>query len=127
MGIIYRRVFAFYNQGLIMQRSFADVIIPISGDTSAATVIPSGFTLAGVITPAALDGANLSILGAVSSSPTSYQPVYNGGTAYSVAMGTNRFIALDTKITQGIAAFQLKSDSTEAAARTFQAVYIKDR
>lgn len=110
-----------------MQRAFADVTIPLSGDTSPATSVPSGFVLAGVVTPATLTGDALSILGSPSITPSSYQPLYNGSTAYSVVMGANRFIAFDTKVTQGISVFQLKSDETELAARTFQAVYVKER
>jgi hypothetical protein len=41
-------------------------------------------------------------------------------------MGTSRYIAFDTKVTQGLSIFQLVSDSAEGASRTFQAVYTKE-
>lgn len=110
-----------------MQRTVADVVIAISGTDSATTTVPSGYSLAGIITPAALTGANFSLKGAAIATAASQLPVYNGGTLYSVAMAANRFIALDTTITQGLATFQIVSDAAEAAARTFQVVYTKDR
>lgn len=109
-----------------MQRAVADVVIAISSTTSVATPIRPGFVLAGIITPATLTGDALTFKGAAITDPAAYQNLYNGGTLYSVAMGVDRFIALDTNITQGLAAFQLVSDETELAARTFQAVYIKE-
>ncbi len=109
-----------------MQRSIATVTIPISATSSVATPVPPGFVLSGFITPAALTGTSISLRASASVSASSYQAVYDEATLYSVAIGTNRFVALDTRVTQGIAVFELVSNDTEAAARVFTAIYTKE-
>jgi hypothetical protein len=109
-----------------MFRSYSDVVIPISGTDSATTSIPAGYYLAGVITPAALTGANVSLKGHPNTNAAAIVPVYNAGSLYSIAMGINRLIMFDPSVTKGLSIFAFVSDGTEAAARTLTAIYLKD-
>lgn len=110
-----------------MERAYANIVIPSSATKSVLTSIPNGFVLSGIITPATLTGASISLEGTVIPTSGTAYPVYNGGTLYSVAMGTSRLITFDTNITKGLTSFILVSGSAEAADRTFVAIYTRDR
>jgi len=109
-----------------MQRSSASLTIAISGTDSETVVVPSGFVLSAIRTPGTLTGSSFSLKGAESISAASLAPVYNGGSLYSTIMGTNRMIPLDTTITKNLTTFALVSSSTEAAARTFVAIFTRE-
>ena len=108
-----------------MNRAFSSVVIASSATTSANIAIPPGFVLAGIITPGTLTGTSISLNGQVDPTSASLFPVHNGGTLYSVNIGTNRLIAFDTNVTQPLSLFQLVSNGTEAATRTFIALYVR--
>lgn len=103
------------------RRSYIDVVIPSSSTTSGAATISSGTRVVGLKTPAALTGSNVSFQSS-SDNGVSFQAVYNGGSLYSVAVGTDRYIALDKDVFDGAAFVKVVSDGTEAAARTITLV-----
>jgi len=104
-------------------RSIDSAVIPLGADTSAAVILSATKVLVGIITPAALTGANISLEQSVDDGAT-WLPVYNCGSAYSVAIGTSRYIALNREVLYGIRLIRLVSDATEVAARTFQVISI---
>lgn len=104
-------------------RAIDSVVIPSSGVTSSTATLSATRVLVGIITPAALTGANISFEMSVDDGST-WVPVYNGGSAYSVAIGTSRYIALNKEVLYGIQLLRLVSDASEGAARTIQIVSI---
>lgn len=99
------------------RRSFINVTIPSASTTSDAATISSGTRLVGFVTPAAFTGSNVSFQTSVDAG-VSFQPVYNAGSVYSVAVGTSRFVAIDPDVFIGAGYIKIVSDGSEAAART---------
>jgi hypothetical protein len=89
-----------------------------NGQQISSTIKLGGFSLVGVFLPAAFTGTALTFL--ASHDGTNFFSVVTStsGTAlsYTVAQGT--YAAIDPKDFQGIEYLQIKSGSSEAAART---------
>lgn len=98
--------------------------IASSGTVSGAVTVPSGYKLAGLITPAALTGTAFTFN--VSVDLTTFVPLYNGGTQLSVTVSTSRYVSLDTEITKGISAVQVVSGSAEGAARSITLIFVRE-
>lgn len=108
------------------QRTYITTSISSGGSISASVIVPSGFNLAGFITPAAMTGAAISLRG--SHDLTNFYPVTDGGSTYEITIATvaAQYYSLNTEVTKGLSAVQLVSDDTEAAARTITLVFVKD-
>jgi hypothetical protein len=90
-------------------------------DTKSAE-IRSGYrtSIVALITPAALTGTAFTFEGSVDG--TTFVPVYNEGTQYSVNVGTSRYVALNNSVLGGLQSIKIVSGSSEAAARTIQVI-----
>lgn len=106
-------------------RTTSEATIAISGTTSDTITVPSGKKLVGFITPGALDGSAFTFKGAVNADDTPIN-VYNGGTAYSVNVGTSRYVAVDPNVFLGLSYIKIVSGSTETAARTITLVFASE-
>lgn len=104
--------------------------IASSATTSAAVSVPQDCNLVAVGTPASLTGTSFTF--EVSDDDgTTYRPLYNGSTQYSVTVGTSRHIALDataTRSTLGGPAtaptwVRLVSNSSESASRNITLIF----
>jgi hypothetical protein len=107
-----------------MLRTSQDVVISNAGTISESATVPNSFVAAAVITPAALTGTAFTFRGSFDRS--NFFNIYNGGTQYSVNVGTSRYIALDTNIFKGLNAIQVVSGSAEGASRTIGIVFVKE-
>lgn len=90
--------------------------------TSAAVTLDRQRTLLGFFTPAALTGTTFTFSASIDADGTSYMPVYNAGTEYSVTVGTSRYVSINTEVFHGIKLFKIISGSSEAASRTITVV-----
>ena len=96
-------------------------VIPASGTTTATITIPEGKRVVGLIMPSTFTGTTLTFKAGYSTSATP-QPVYNEGSAYSVACATDRFIAVNPNVFLGAFTLQIISGSTEGSERTIQVI-----
>lgn len=98
-----------FNPGLV-------ATIPIS--TQISNPIPlSGFALCGIIMPAAFTGTSITFTACNTISGT-YLPVFNASGAVTYTVAANQYQAIDPKDFQGIQFLIIKSNSSEAAARS---------
>lgn len=95
-------------------------VIPINTQTSA-TINTGGMALCGVFIPAAFTGTAITFL--ASHDGTNFVPVKSttSGSALSYTVAQGQFNAIDPKDFNGIQYLQIKSGSSEAAARTLVA------
>lgn len=91
-------------------------IIPIS-TTETNAISTGGMALCGIKFPATMTGANVSFEMCDTLGGT-YVPVRNSAGLLSYALTVSTYLAVDPKDFQGIAFLKIKSDATEAAART---------
>ena len=92
-----------------------------NGQTISSTIATGGYTLCGLYMPTAFTGATVSFMVAPSASPGvpgTFSALYNGSTLYSLTATASAYIAVDQDLFQGVAYFQVKSASSEGAART---------
>lgn len=87
-----------------------------SGQTTSVSIATEGFSLCAIQMPAAFTGSSISFLVSTTLTGT-YQPLHNssGLVSYSVAQG--QFQAISPVDFQGVAFFQIVSNSSEGAAR----------
>lgn len=97
-----------------------DVTIESSGTTSSAATLYGRGNLVALETPSALTGTSFTFQ--ASTDGSTYVPVYNEGTQYSVTVGTSRFVSLDPAVFAGVKYVKVVSGSTEAAGRTITLV-----
>jgi hypothetical protein len=69
-----------------------------------------------IVTPAALTGTTLKFQASLDEGTTFY-PIYNEGTEYSVTVNISRFVALNPNVFQGVPCIRVVSGSSEAASR----------
>lgn len=81
--------------------SAADLV----GHTLCGFSIPSAFTGTAITFQASLDG-------------TTYQQLYNGGSAYSVTVAADKYVTVDPSVFAGVRYVKLVSGSAEGGART---------
>ena len=106
------------------------VTIASGATASAAVSVPQDCTLVAVGTPAALTGTSFTF--EVSDDDgTTYKPLYNGSTQYSVTVGTSRHIALDATATRSVLGgpaaaptwMKVISGSAEGASRNITLIF----
>jgi hypothetical protein len=92
-----------------------------SGQTKSAE-LRTGYrtSVVAVITPASLTGSAFTFEGSLDG--TTFVPVYNEATQYSVNVGTSRYVALNAAVFQGLQSIKVVSGSAEGADRTIQIV-----
>jgi hypothetical protein len=91
-----------------------------NGQTVGAAVDLKDNRLVGVQTPSALTGTTLTFQG--SPDGVVYTPVYavGGGSAYSVTVGTSRFVPVDRAVFEGIRYVKPVSGSAEGGDRVLK-------
>jgi len=89
-----------------------------SSSQVSSTINCGGFTLCGVLLPAAFSGAALTFLASVDG--TNFYPVHSttSGTLLSYTVAQGQYCAIDPKDFYGVNFLQIKSGSSEAALRT---------
>lgn len=100
-------------------------VIPVtisSGQTvSTAAHVDAGLTPVAIITPAALTGTTMTVSASIDD--VTYYPVYDiTGAAYSIPVGTSRYIALPPGDLSGARHIKLTSGSSEGADRSIGVV-----
>jgi hypothetical protein len=96
-----------------------DVVVAAAGTTSESIGL-SGWSLVGIITPAAMDSVAISFTAAQSST---FVPVYSDtGSAYSVTCAASRYIIVDPTKLLGVNLLKLVMGSTETNAITLTLV-----
>lgn len=110
----------------IGQLHYGTVTIANGATTSGAIETKAGndMALVGIITPAALTGVAFTFTACHTDSAGTFNTVYNtAGTAYSVTVGTSRFIAIDPVDFAGVSFLKVVSGSAEGAARSIVLVF----
>lgn len=92
-----------------------------NGQQESATINQGGFSLCGVLIPAAFTGTSISFEASIDN--VTFYPVYNtiAGVLLSYVVAPSRYIAIDPKDFHGIQYLKIKSGSAEGAARTLVA------
>lgn len=96
------------------------VSIPSGGTVSTTVAMQGNRCPIAILTPAAINGANFTFQGSVDDN--SYFQIFDEGSAYSIAVGTNRFIGLKRQPFEGVRFLRVVSDSAEAASRTITVI-----
>ena len=93
----------------------------LNGATKSAE-LRTGYrtSVVAVVTPSALTGSAFTFEGSLDG--TTFVPVYNEGTQYSVNVGTSRYVALNAAVFQGLQSIKIVSGTQEGADRTIQVV-----
>jgi hypothetical protein len=97
--------------------SVSTVTIANGATTSTALTVRTNSKLLAFETPSAFTGTAVTFE-ASSDSGTTYKPVYDGTTQYSINVGTSRHVAINPTVFEGVRVVRVISGSTEAAART---------
>jgi hypothetical protein len=94
----------------------------IANDETKSSAVETGVdaSVVAIVTPSSLTGTSFTFEGSVDGS--TYVPLYNEGTSYSVDVGTSRYVALDPAVLCGLQFIKIVSGSSEAAERTIQVV-----
>lgn len=87
-----------------------------NGQTKSGVVSCAGFTLCGILMPAAFTGTALTFEASNAADGT-FAPVYNAAGQVSYTVAASRFIAIDPKDFQGVAFLKIVSGSSEGASR----------
>lgn len=100
-----------------------DVAIANGQTLSGAADCSNGQTLAGLILPAALTSTAITFTMCDTLAGT-YVPVYatDGAAAYSIAVGTARYVPVNRDVFDGARFIKLVAGSTEGGARTIRLV-----
>lgn len=105
------------------RRESEETTIAISGNTSATVIVPQGKTLVAIEIYADWTGTAISFLASYNSASTP-MPIYDDGTLYEVSIpNVAAHIAVDPKLLVGCQNIQVKSNGTEAAARTILLIF----
>jgi hypothetical protein len=82
--------------------------------------MPATMYCLGLVTPAALTGTACTFEGSIDGS--TFRPLYDQGTQYSVNVGTSRYVALKPEVMQSAKYLKVVSGSSEGALRTITLV-----
>lgn len=96
------------------------VTIPNAGTTSDSATMPATMYCLGLVTPAALTGTAFTFEGSIDGS--TFRPLYDQATLYSVNVGTSRYVALKPEVMQSAKYLKVVSGSSEGALRTITLV-----
>lgn len=106
-------------------------VVIANAATASGGVDIQGYRIVGIIAPA-MTGTTLAIecaQGNVNAPPAgaAYVPVFVSGSAFTVAIGTARHIALDESVLAGVGRFvRLVSNAAEGGARTLTILLRRD-
>lgn len=89
-----------------------------NGQQVSSTINCKGFSLCGILLPAAFTGTALTFLASIDG--TNFFPVHSttSGSALSYTVSQGNYFAIDPKDFYGVQYLQIKSGSSEGAART---------
>ena len=105
------------------KRQSQEATIANGGTTSATVIVPQGKTLVAIEIYADWTGTAISFLASYNSASTP-MPIYDDGTLYEVSIpNVAAHIAVDPKLLVGCQNIQVKSNGTEAAARTILLIF----
>jgi hypothetical protein len=96
------------------------VTIPNAGTTSDSATMPATMYCLGLVTPAALTGTAVTFEGSIDGS--TFRPLYDEATQYSVNVGTSRYVALKRQVMEPCKYLKVVSGSSEGALRTITLV-----
>jgi hypothetical protein len=94
--------------------------VTFSGTTSGA-IDMSGLQLVAIETPASVVGNSFTFTASVSATGT-FDPIYDEGSQYSLAFGSNRWMKVKLDVFCGVPHLKLVSNGSEAAGTTFKLV-----
>lgn len=97
--------------------AYQTVTIAGSGTTSTSITAEGNRMPIAIVVPSAFSGTTLTLNASIDNGST-FQPIYNAGTAYTVNVGTSRYVALNRDVMDGVRIFQIVSSASETAART---------
>ena len=96
--------------------------VTIANGATVSSELRVGYrtSVVAIVTPAALTGTAVTFQGSVDGS--TFVPVYNEATQYSVNVSTSRYVALNRSVLSGLQSLKIVSGSAEAADRTIQVI-----
>ena len=108
---------------MVAAATTVDVTIANGQTTSGEAALSNGQTLVGVILPAALTSTSMTFTAATAAGGT-FVPVYDvgGAAAYSITVGTSRYVPVDPRVFAGIRYLKAVGGSTEGGSRTITLV-----
>jgi hypothetical protein len=96
--------------------------IPVGGGTKTGAVQTGPNCIpVGVLTPAAMTGTAITFEVLVQGE-TTYQPLYNGSSVYTLTVAANRYVALSPDVMLGVQDLKVVSGSSESAGVTFKVI-----
>ena len=103
-------------------RTVDSAVIPSASTTSAGVTVPAKKTLVGVEIPAAFTGASITFQ-VSNDDGASWVNLFDGGSAYSVAVTISTCHAVKPEVFFGVAMVRVVSASSEAADRTVKFIF----
>lgn len=98
-----------------------DTVTIANGAQESSTLsLQGGRIPLAILIPAAFTGTAVTFKG--SADDVTYSQIYNEGTAYSVAVGASRYVALNRQAFEGVKHFRVVSGSAEGASRSIVVV-----
>lgn len=109
--------------GAVIDTTTVDVTIANGQTTSGEAALSNGQTLVGVFLPASLTSTTMTFTTATAAGGT-FVPVYDvgGAAAYSITVGTSRYVPVDPRVFAGIRYLKAVGGSTESGSRTITLV-----
>lgn len=99
-----------------------NAVIPGGGGTKTDAVQTGPNCIpVGILTPAAMAGTIITFEVLVQGE-TTYQPLYNGSSLYSLTVAANRFVALNPDVMMGVQDLKVVSGTSESAGVTFKVI-----
>lgn len=114
---------AYMDQGIIittLSSKSKRIASNIFGTTGSTIDVSDGSTLVGIITPSILASTSITFL--ASDDGTTFNPLYDEGTLYSVNVGASRHIALKPIVMHSAKFLKIVTSATEANGTVIQAV-----
>lgn len=98
-----------------------DKVATITSGTTSAEVDLQNTTLVGFITPGTLTSTTFTFTVAMETGGT-FRALYDGSTALSYTVSTNRHVTVNPAIWCGVRYFKIVGDQSEGGARTIQLI-----
>jgi len=98
------------------------VTIASSGTTSTALTVPTNKRLLAIVTPSALTSTSITFEQSCDDG-TTYTPVYNESTSYSLTVSTSRYNRVVGEVFDGVRIVRLVGGSAEGATRTIKLIF----
>lgn len=98
-----------------------DTVSIANGNTVSTSLALEGSRIVlALVTPAALTSTAVTFQGSIDNS--TFNPLYDEGTQYSVNVGTSRFVALKRQVFDAVRYVKVVGGSTEGGTRTINVV-----